>query len=204
MKTLRNLSIAGLIFLVSSCIVVSFHPLYTADDLFANDLLLGQWMDREDSTIWQFTYAYNGEEVPENVDSTAYILKFSGKENKLSENSFKVHVVELDGQYFVDFYLENYRPSEGKDPDLFDLHLMPVHSFARLQLSEDEAAINWFNPDWLTRLAERKKLEVDYEEDDGMYLITAPTPRLQKFVVKHYQDEEAFEDGLSCRLTKLE
>ncbi len=204
MKTLRNLCIAGLIFLASSCIVVSFHPLYTPKDLFVNELLLGQWMDPEDSTIWQFNYAYKGEEIPENIDSTSYILRLSGKEHCLTQSSFSVHVVELDHQYFLDFYINNFEGCGNEESDLFDLHLMPVHSFARLQLNGDEALINWFNPDWLTKLAKRGKLEIDFEEEDDMYLITAPTKDLQKFVVKHYEDKDAFVDGVSCRLKKLE
>ncbi|WP_163714643.1 hypothetical protein [Mangrovibacterium lignilyticum] len=204
MKTISKYSAVFLLFLVCSCIVVSYHPLYTEKDLFANDLLLGSWLE-DDSTVWQFSFDFKGEAVPENVDSTAYLLRLSGKgETELSASSFKVHLIKLEGQYFLDFFLQEYRSSADNGPDFFDLHVVPVHSFACLDLTGEQAVIRWFDPGWLEDLAKKGELDIKYEVEDGNYLLTASTEELQKFVVKYSKDPEALDDGLFASLKKLE
>ena len=87
----RNFFIAFMITLFfSGCVVYSFYPLYTEKDLFPNEILTGKWMD-EDSTVWTFEHPYKGEKVPENIDSTSYILHTQDKDNK--ETEFDVHII---------------------------------------------------------------------------------------------------------------
>ena len=203
MRTPKFLIIVLLVFFISSCIVVSFHPLYTEEDLFANNLLLGEWID-QDSSVWQFRYAYKGDVLSENTDSTAYILQLKEKgKADFDHSSFKVHVLRLDGQYFLDFFLEDYRKNESNNPDLFDLHVLPVHSFARLDLSQGRGEIRWFNPDWLKKLAQSGELDIRHETEDGNYLLTAPTSDLQKFVVKYSRTEAAYTDGVKSELRRM-
>ncbi|WP_372772856.1 hypothetical protein [Mangrovibacterium sp.] len=204
MKNLPEYLVISLCFLAVSCLVISVHPLYTKQDLFANDLLLGHWVD-QDTTTWQFEYSYKGEEIPENIDSTAYVLRFREKgKTDFSSSEFKVHPVKLGGVYFLDFFLEENEPDSEDGPDLFDLHLFPVHSFARLDMDADGATIRWFDPDWLRELAESDRLELNYELEDGTYLLTAPTDQLQDFVVKYVREEAAFEDGVTSILKRSE
>jgi hypothetical protein len=73
MKTRKLFFIGFIALFFSGCVVYSFYPLYTEKDLFPNTLLLGEWLD-EDGTEWKFEYAYKGKKVPENMDSTSYIL----------------------------------------------------------------------------------------------------------------------------------
>ncbi len=83
----KNLYLIALLFVfLSGCIVFSFYPLYTDDDLYANDLLLGEWLD-SDSSVWQFEFNYKGEHKAENLDSTAYILRVK-EDDKLSKKIF--------------------------------------------------------------------------------------------------------------------
>ena len=202
MKKISKYLVVALCLVAASCLVISVHPLYTSEDLFANDLLLGKWVD-QDTTIWQFEYSYKGEAIPANIDSTAYLLRFLEKgKADLSTSEFKVHLISLSGIYFLDFFIEEYGEDSEKDPDLFDLHLFPVHSFARLDLNEGGATIRWFNPDWLKGLAESGQLELNYEVEDGTYLLTAPTEQLQQFVVKYATEEAAFEDGVTFVLKR--
>jgi hypothetical protein len=39
-------------------------------------------------------------------------------------------------------------------------------------------------------------------EQDGMYLLTASTDELQKFVAKYGHDKEAYDDDLKLQMTK--
>lgn len=203
MKRISKYLVITLCFVAASCLVISVHPLYKSEDLFANDLLLGKWVD-QDTTMWQFEYGYKGEAIPANIDSTAYLLRFweKGKAD-LSTSEFKVHLIRLSGIYFLDFFIEEYGEDSEKSPDLFDLHLFPVHSFARLDLNEGGATIRWFNPDWLKGLAQGGQLELNYELEDGTYLLTAPTEQLQQFVVKYANEEVAFDDGFTSVLKRL-
>lgn len=190
----------SLLVLCSACIVVSYYPLYTERDLFGHDLLLGSWLD-QDSTLWKFEYTYRGEAVPENIDSSSYVLSIREKdEQAFKPSDFRVHLVKLGDHYFLDFFLENYR--KGDDKDLFDLHLVSVHSFARVDLGANSAHIRWFSQSWLKQLEEKGKLKLKYEAEDGNYLLTAPTKDLQRFVMKYANDSIAFSDAVEAKLVK--
>lgn len=204
MKSLAKYLVISLCVLASSCLVISVHPLYKQQDLFANDLLLGHWVD-QDTTTWQFDFSYKGDAIPQNMDSTAYLLRFQEKgTTDLSFSEFKVHLIKLSGIYFLDFFPERNERDSKNGPDLFDLHLFPVHSFARLDMDEEGVTIRWFDPDWLKGLAESGQLELNYELEDGTCLLTAPTDRLQEFVIKYANEVSAFENGVTSKLKRLE
>ncbi len=202
MKPRIVFSVLIILLLFSGCVVFSFYPLYTKDDLFPNDLLLGEWIDG-DSAIWKFEYKYNGEHKPENVDSTAYILHIKEKDtNELSYQSLLVHIVKLEGNYFLDFYLEDYFKDDNVN--FFDLHVLPVHSFAKVELKEDQAYIRWFDPDWLKKLIDQNRIRIHHENNGEHILLTAKPAELQKFVIKYVHSEEAFKDGLDADLYRMQ
>ncbi|MGQ7868532.1 hypothetical protein [Sunxiuqinia sp. sy24] len=201
MKRKAFLLTAILLVVISGCMVVSFYPLYSEDDLFANDLLLGEWMD-SDSAVWAFEFNYKGEQVAENLDSTAYILRIrENGEEHFSKESFLVHLIKLEDHYFLNFKLDHYF---GKDPDFFDMHLVSVNSFARLKLSANGAQINWFDLDWLEDLIEQNQTPIAHENNGDRILLTAKTPELQDFVIEYANSEAAFKNGMSSSMTRIE
>lgn len=200
MKPKNVIVVLLLALFVSGCVVFSFYPLYTEKDLFANELLSGQWIDK-DSAIWKFEHSYKGKKIPANIDSTAYILKIREKKDKdFSKASLLVHVLKLEGNYFLDFYLEDY--FDNDDLSLFDFHVLPVHTFAKLELKKDSAYINWFNQDWLKNLIHENRIRIHHEDNGEHILLTAKQQELQKFVIKYVNSTEAFEDGLDAALRK--
>jgi len=200
MKRLKLISgIIGFLFL-SGCIVYSFYPLYTEDDLFPNDILTGEWVD-EEGQQWFFEHAYFGKKVPENIDSTSYILRLKPEEQpEFYENTMRVHVVKLGGHFFLDFYMEDYNGDD--DWNLTDFHLIPVHTFAKLEFTDNMLHINWFDQDWLEDLIEENKIRIHHENNGDVILLTAKPRELQKFVTKYVESEEAFEDGMEAKLTR--
>lgn len=182
---------------LSSCIVYSFYPLYTEKDLFANEILTGKWMDDE-GTEWNFEHAYFGKKVPENIDSTSYTLYLKDKDEKQSE--FSVHIIKLGGHYFLDFYMEEFVDDDNLDLAAF--HIIPVHTFAKLKISDNELNINWFDQDWLEDLISENKIRIHHENNGDIILLTAKPDELQKFVTKYVNSEEAFKDGLEAILTR--
>ena len=186
----------------SGCLVFSFYPLYTEEDLFANDLLLGEFYD-SDSALWHFDYKMVGEEGNKKADSTAYILTIKEKGEEFIKASFVVKVIKLSENYFLDFYIEDYEYAHGKDPNLFDLHLMPVHTFAKAGIEDGIISINWFDPDWLEKLIKENKIRIHHENNGEHILLTAKPKELQKFVIKYVHTKDAFDDGMDEQLTRI-
>ncbi len=183
------------------CFVYSFYPLYTNDDLFANDLLVGEWID-SDSTIWKFDFNDRGEHLPDNRDSTAFILQMKEKDSPdFHAHQFLVHVIRLDGTYFLDFYLEEYFDEDNFT--MFDLHVLPMHTFARLELEEDGAEIRWFAPDWLEEMLKENPAAIRHENNGNHILITAKTEELQQFFIQYANSEDAYGEGVDAQLRRI-
>ena len=181
----------------SGCIVYSFYPLYSEKDLFANEILTGEWIDDEGAQ-WNFEHAYNGKKIPENIDSTSYVLQIIDKDSLKSE--FSVHILKLGGNYFLDFYLEDFL--DGQELRLADFHIIPVHTFAKLTVKNNQLQINWFDQNWLEDLIKENKIRIHHEKNDDFILLTAKPGELQKFVTKYVNSEEAFKDGMEAVLTR--
>lgn len=197
MKTRNFLFILLLTLFFSGCVVYSFYPLYTEKDLFANEILTGTWTDN-DSAVWKFEHPYNGKELPENLDNKSYVLYLKDKNGK--EALFSVHIIKLGGHYFLDFYLKEFL--NDNDLDLASFHIVPVHTFAKLEVSSNKLQINWFDQDWLGKLIEKNKIRIHHENNGDYILLTALPKELQKFVTKYVDSEEAFKDGIDAVLTR--
>ena len=197
MKARNLISLAIIALFFSGCVVYSFYPIYTKKDLFANEILTGKWID-DDGTQWTFKHDYHGKEIPENIDSTSYILNLMDKDS--AQSKFSVHIIKLGGHYFLDFYLEDFL--DDSDLDLASFHIIPVHTFAKLEVTENQLQINWFDQDWLEDLIEENKIRIHHEKNDDFILLTAKPGELQKFITKYVNSEEAFKDGLAANLTR--
>ena len=67
----------------SGCVVYSFYPLYTKDDLFANNMLTVEWRDG-DGTQWIFKHPGIGGKDEVKLDSTSYVLRVIEKDSSVS------------------------------------------------------------------------------------------------------------------------
>lgn len=198
----RSFSIIVLIALfLSGCVVYSFYPLYTDADLFENDLLTGEWIDPDEDTEWVFKHPHIGKKENGIIDKKSYKLELTTKnDGKTRKSEFSVHVVKLGGQYFLDFYLEEY---PGDDfIDLSSFHLVPVHTFAKLTITGEGLQINWFDQEWLSDLINENRIRIHHEKNEDYILLTAKPDELQKFVTKYADSEEAFENGLDATLIR--
>jgi hypothetical protein len=199
MKTAKFSIAAILTLFFSGCVIFSFYPLYNEKDLFVNNILTGNWVD-EDSTQWNFSHPYKGKEIPGNIDSTSYVLEMIGKDQQSKEKEvFLVHIIKLDGNYFLDFYLKDFYDDKE---ELADFHVLPIHTFAKLTIKQKTMQINWFNYDWLADIIEKNELKIRHENNGETILLTAKPKELQKFVKKYANTEEAFKDALEVVLTR--
>jgi len=196
MKAKNLLTVFFIALFFSGCVVYSFYPLYTEKDLFPNDLLTGEWVD-EDGAECTFKHPYIGNKDLGIIDSTSYVMMLKEDDH---ESEFTVHLIELGGHYFLDFYLEDF----GEDDEFYlsTFHIIPVHTFAKVNIDENELHIKWFNQEWMGELIKQNKIRIHHEENDDFILLTAQPKELQKFVTKYVNSEEAFEDGLELILKR--
>jgi len=207
MKRTRNLFIVGMLaFFFSGCVVYSFYPLYTEKNLFPNDILTGEWFEGDDQEVkfsegdteWTFKHPFIGKKENGIIDSSSYVLNLKTVEQgEEIDSEFLVHVIKLGGDYFLDFYLEDFG---GDEVTLATFHIVPVHTFAKLTVEDDRLLINWFDQDWLDELIRENKIRIHHEQNDDFILLTAKPKELQKFVAKYVNSEEAFKDGLEVIL----
>jgi len=206
----RKFLLPGLLLLfLSGCVVYSFYPLYSEQDLFVNDILTGQWMETDDDSasleeadgIWIFEHPYIDKKKSNERDSLSYVLTLKAKEGEsYVESVFDVHLIKLGGKYFLDFYLHDFL--EGDDITLGDFHVVPVHTFAKLEVTDNGLFINWFDPEWLEELVRQNKIRIHHEDNGDFILLTAKTSELQKFVSKYVNSKEAFDEGLQVNLIR--
>jgi hypothetical protein len=163
--------------MLSSCVVLSFHPLYTPETVAFRQDLVGTWHMNEDET-WNFT-ALDGE-LP-----GYYLTHISDRDTAM----YNVHLVQLNDYFFLDI-----------SPDLSETtqvlsHPYPLHSFYKLEfLPNGDMTIYIFDSDYLKQLFEQRKIRIkhEYSEEDETYVLTAPTSELQAFILKYADDPKAF------------
>lgn len=199
MKWKNSFALLLVIFCLSGCVVFSFYPIYTEKDLFPNDYLLGNFLS-EDSIGWSFTHQTKKVKEMDVTDSTGYWLKVDEEKDSSFISTFKVHLIRVDGVLLADFLLDDY--TKKKDLRLFDLHIIPVHTFAKVILKGDSLTFKWFNGDWLEKLIKENKVRIRHENNGEFILLTAKSYELQKFVRKYLNSEDAFKDGLEVKLSK--
>jgi hypothetical protein len=190
MKTRFLIISITIVFLMQGCIVKSLHPFFLEKDVLFKTELLHNWVDQEGGK-WAI------ERVKEKPN--AYEMKLT-KDDK--EAVFMVHLFQLEGEFYLDFLPLS---SSGQNVDIFDLHLLPSHSVAKLvMINDDEVHIKWFNEEWLRSLFKQNRIKIAHEsildetpsdEDDHYYVLTAATEELQKFLIKYGNEDAAFDNN---------
>lgn len=185
MRTLRvSIFIMGILIL-AGCLP-SIHPLYTDQDLREDERLVGVWEDPMSEDQWVFTQKetqlYQLEAKTGNFNSS-----------DLDTTILDIRLLELKGQMFLDFY-------PGEDPALeqissmMQMHLVPAHTFARIELTTDSLIMWRLNPEWLEKALENKQETIAHEVADDMIVLTASTAELQAFVIRNLDNPAAFMD----------
>jgi hypothetical protein len=203
------------VFFIQGCIP-SLHPLWTQDKLVFDENLSGEWTqdESEGKYIWRFS---GGFDEKKNI-LEEYELIY--KEDK-SEAKFEIHLVKLGDHLFFDIMPDDleYLKFEDKtlgvpievsglgntkaeQPDIhlnlfYFEHMLPVHTFAKVEIEKDEVKIYRFDQEWLDDLFKQRKVRIKHEEtsDEGI-ILTASTADLQKFFEKYADDEKAYLDPI--------
>lgn len=179
MKTKKHFITAALIAMLSGCIP-SLNPLYTDKDLIFKSELIGTWTAIKSKETWTF----------EKKSDKKYKLIHSEKNNQAT---FEAHLVKIGDFLFLDIYPGDFK----SDNYLYQAHLYPVHTFSKIKIESDKLTIVMFDPSWLEEGIEKKQIDVEHvKPSGGTILLTASTENLQKFVLQHANNENAFQDAL--------
>lgn len=208
MKTKNRFIALGIIVLFFSSCVPSLHPLYHGYDRVEVTELEGKWIS-DSKDIWEFTKV---------KDKPSYILSYTEelKEEEQSSESnlaiLEVNIVKLGGHYFMDFYPGDNNSFDNIN-DMLEIHLLAVHTFAKLEIIDGQPHIYHMDPQWLENLFEENKIRIKHEvvvdkanvsAPDDVFgksmihqniILTASTKELQKFISKYANDENAFLDA---------
>lgn len=197
MKKTIIVAIVILVATLQGCIVKSVHPFFKESDVVYKKQLEGDWTDGDKNhwRIHQNPYKPN-----------SYELHFAKNGREVS---LLGHLFMIDGEMYLDMMPVSDNSEEAL---IFDLHLVPTHSIARVAtLNEKEVIIKWFNEEWLREMFASNRIKISHEiildenpksKEDGMYLLTASTDELQKFVAKYGDDDAAYDDDLKLQLTR--
>jgi len=176
--------------LLGSC-VPSLHPLYTDKELVFEEKLLGRW--GKDDEVWEFK---KGQEEK----SYDLITKEDGKEGKFTAYLVKIQdsrktdkEKQATGQtlLFLDLYPKE---PELETSDFYKLHLLPVHTFIKVEQIEPALKMRIMNPDGLKEILEDRPDLIKHEMLEDRIVLTASTKQLQEFMLKHAQDEGVFSE----------
>lgn len=182
MKKRHLIVVAAAALLLSACIP-SVNPFYTDKDIVFDARLIGAWQEKESDQpeAWKF----------EQGEDKAYKLTTTDKEGKQGE--FKVHLFKLKQDYFLDLVPSecNYATNQA---DLVAFAMFPGHLLMRVTQLEPELQLAGFDYDWLEKHLETNPKALAHHKDGDRIVLTADTKALQRFVLKHFGDEELFDE----------
>ena len=183
---LATLGLLGLLFL-AGCVVTSVYPYYTAKDVTFEPKLLGRWTEADNTNeankYWEFARA----------GTNAYKLTIhNGDEAK----EHQAHLFRLKEWTFLDAV-----PVAEHDD------FVPPHYLLKVSQIEPMLVTTVLDYKWLGELLEKqpgalRHIRVDEksgESDGGRLVLTANTAELQKFVLKHAANTNAFTEAFIMR-----
>jgi hypothetical protein len=166
----------GIVLVLGGC-VPSLYPLYNDKDLTFDPALLGQWTQADGKGTWAFTKA-GGKE---------YRLVYTDNEGK--QGRFHAHLLKLEGRLFLDLF-PNRMDQDQKENYFYRLHMVPAHTFMRVDQIEPTLKMAYLHPQWIKKYLEEHPGAIRYETVENRIVLTAQTKQLQAFVLQH--EKEAF------------
>jgi hypothetical protein len=90
-------------------------------------------------------------------------------------------VTPLGSARFLDI-----KPADAQLPDALDAHLLPLHSFWRMEIATDTLTLRTLNQDWFKEMAGKKRLPLAYvKAEEDTIVLTAPTASLRDFFKRY-------------------
>jgi hypothetical protein len=174
-----------LLFLVFACLALigcpsySVHPLYTDQDTVAEPALEGSWSGPDSGDKEEIAFQKSGDHE--------YNMAIFHPDTKVREN-YKVHLVRLGGQMFMDFIVDGQTVDGAKLEG--PIGVIPTHVIAKVKISGDDLAYATLEDDAIRKPSTSGGAPLDYQMVDEGMLVTAQTDTLRRYISSHA--EEAF------------
>ena len=163
--TLLLAALAGVAAMTGCAPAVAIHPLYTSRNLVSDLPLEGTWAS-SDGEVWQVKKSEDGYEV-----------------DSAQGSKYTVHLLRLNEYEFVDV-------ASKSDPEVG----VAGHLFAKIRMEGDELYVSPIDETWLKHMVEVGQAPQSTMGEGQQIVLTAPTSELQKFVLLHAADPDAWED----------
>ena len=178
-----------------SC-VVSLLPLFDDGYLVSASGLLGIWKAADGADTWTFEKA-DGMEYLLTQRQAEYDLEGSAGPETPSTKvpgdtvRLRARLGRLGAGLFLDLVPANKGVPAVRN-DLYNAHMVPGHTLARVWLEKDSLRIVFLDEDWLTEAIKDGRIALTHVETGGFLVLTAPTSGLQAFILKFGEDKRAF------------
>lgn len=160
--------------------VPSWNALYTEKDIVFDRALVGVWNSPSAKETWEFTKA--GEKL--------YQLQHTDKAGRKA--GFEVRLVQLKDRRFLDLYLTKVEGDVNLN-DWAGFSLTPAHLILKVEQIEPRLKVATMNPTWMKQFVTEHPDAIAHRiVFSGDVVLTASTRDLQKFILKHADDQDFF------------
>lgn len=191
---LKGIITSAVVCLLATGCLPSLQPLYTAQDVINKTELEGDWITGakgKDYSVWQIRPFKKGsptkgrKQYPHSILDKMYTLTHIERGDTIV---FELYIMKLGEYHYLDFYPLEYESFNS----MRNMHLFPVHTFARVTLQDDQMAIEHFDVDHLEKLIQQQKIRIGHQKSGPHIVLSAPTKELQQFVLKYANQEDTF------------
>ena len=122
------------------------------------------------------------------------LIEKDGESSNANKAAFDICVAHLGGRLFFDATSQKMRPDNttavfNEEEDFW----IPLHLFGRLEVKEDGLDFLLLDDSWLQDELKSGRLRLTCSQDDeGYYLLTAPSKELKEFATRFATDPRAF------------
>jgi len=170
--------IVALVTLATGC-VRTLHPLYTEQDVIFDPALVACWAEEGEEESWHFS---RGEDK-------SYQLVYTDDKGKTGR--FVAHLLKLDGQMFIDLFPTDPELSQS---DFYAFHILPVHTFMYVRQIRPTLQMSFPDVDRLKALLAKDPAAIKHEKIEDEIILTAGTPEMQAFWIRHTGTNGLFGD----------
>ena len=100
-------------------------------------------------------------------------------------------VVKLNGQLLLEVRAENGDGERNGDIRQVRIKVSPIHWIFKVELTNKELRLGYLDDEYLSKLIKDKMLDIDCVQEGG-FILTAVTSRLQQLVAHVAHDPDAF------------